>query len=308
MKGSILSHLNINQLKVFESVYRLRSMTLASQELYLTQSGVSQHIKKLEQEIHIPLFVRNKHELFATPEADALYKACERAFTDITATLDILGRKENKEFEGLVRLGVPTEFGNNVLIPQLAAWAQRHPKVKFDFVYGFGAQLTELLEQGAIDLALIDSLKGHRSLEAKVIRQEDLSLVASVEYMQLKKLSLKGAKDKLSQILALDFVEYEHKESILRMWFQAHYGKRGVSLNVRAWAVNVQGVAACIRSGIGAGVLPNHVIRRLLDEGVELHVFRGAKGSLKNEIFLSWVKAKPHSRVVEDLKKTILSL
>ena len=44
----IINNLNLNHLLVFECVFRNGSMTAASKELHLTQSGVSQHMKSLE--------------------------------------------------------------------------------------------------------------------------------------------------------------------------------------------------------------------------------------------------------------------
>ena len=44
---------NLNLLRIFESVYRLGSMTKASKELFMTQSGVSQNIKNLEELLEI---------------------------------------------------------------------------------------------------------------------------------------------------------------------------------------------------------------------------------------------------------------
>jgi DNA-binding transcriptional LysR family regulator len=41
----IIDHINLNHLRIFQSVYKTQSMTTAAGELHLTQSGVSQHIK-----------------------------------------------------------------------------------------------------------------------------------------------------------------------------------------------------------------------------------------------------------------------
>jgi len=57
----LIDQINLNQLRVFESVYRTKSMTHAARELHLTQSGVSQHIKALEDVLTLKLFDRIKH-------------------------------------------------------------------------------------------------------------------------------------------------------------------------------------------------------------------------------------------------------
>ena len=49
---------DFNRLKVFYHIYRTGSVVAAADELCLTQSGVSQHLQKLENEIGMPLFTR----------------------------------------------------------------------------------------------------------------------------------------------------------------------------------------------------------------------------------------------------------
>lgn len=68
----IIDRINLNHLRVFECVYRTKSMTIAAEELHLTQSGVSQHIRSLEESLDIRLFDRIKHKLVPTGEARQL--------------------------------------------------------------------------------------------------------------------------------------------------------------------------------------------------------------------------------------------
>ncbi|MCC2679866.1 MAG: LysR substrate-binding domain protein, partial [Pseudobdellovibrio sp.] len=151
-----------------------------------------------------------------------LYKSCVKAFADIEETLHKIKDPKQKQIAGTVRIGIPTEFGNNIVIPFLSEWSQKFPQVKFDFVYGYGLALMQQLEKSEVDLAFIDSIQKNRKIASKVVFQEDLNLVTSNQY--LKKLDIKPAqKENLKDLLMFDFLEYEHKESILRMWFQYHY-------------------------------------------------------------------------------------
>ena len=83
----LLDSLNINSLRVFERVYHTKSMTAAAKEMGLTQSGVSQHMKNLEQNLGKKLFDRLKHRLVPTREADDLAKSCHRHFRALERSL-----------------------------------------------------------------------------------------------------------------------------------------------------------------------------------------------------------------------------
>ncbi len=306
MLNSALNNLNINQLKIFEAVYRLKSMTLAAQELFLTQSGISQHIKSFEESLEITLFIRNRTMLYATYEADQLYKTCLKSFLEIDQTLNNIKNPNHAKLEGKINIGLPAEFGNNIIIPLLADWSKKNPLVKFDLFYGYGAHMVEQLNVGGLDLAFVDSLQKNKKLVSHVVYKETLNLVASTNYMKEKKVTVRG-KENLKQLLHLDYLEYEHKESILRMWFQYHYSKKNIGLNIRACAMNVQGLATLIKQDLGVAVLPDHLTEIILKEGFALHIFKGTKSNLKNEISLAWLREKPLSVAATDLRQFVLS-
>ncbi|MGZ3691990.1 MAG: LysR family transcriptional regulator [Pseudobdellovibrio sp.] len=300
MALALINNLNLSHLKIFESVYRLKSMTLAAQELFLTQSGVSQHMKSLEESLGLELFIRNRSGLYSTEAADLLYKSYHKAFGEIEATLHDIKDPQHKELTGTLRIGIPTEFGNNIVIPFLSEWSKKHSQVKFDFVYGYGLSLIQMLEDGELDLAFIDSFQKNKKIVSKVVFQETLNLVASTQYLK------KPFRENIKDLMALDFLEYEHKESILRLWFGYHYGKKNVNLNIRAWAMNVQGVASLVKQGMGAAILPDHLIEKLIKQGQPLHVFKGKRATLKNDISLTWLKDKPKTQAADDLIKYII--
>jgi len=306
VQNAILNQINVNHLKIFEKVYRLKSMTLAAQQLFLTQSGISQHIKKLENDLGVTLFVRDRSELFPTSKADELFRVCEKAFRDLSSALAQMQDSHEQELSGIIRLGIPTEFGNNVILPSVAKWSKLHSKVKFEFVYGYGNHLIEQLLSNQLDVAFVDAVKLPRSVNTKAIFEESLSLVVSKDYLKKRNIILQSQKEKLATLIELDFLEYEKRESILRMWLQHHYGKKNIPLNIRAWAMNVQGVATLLKQDMGAAVLPDHVIEKLEKEGARLHRFKGARDGMKNRVSLIWIRKKPLTRAVLELKDFLI--
>lgn len=60
------------QLEYFQTLYNVKNITQAAQELYLTRQTLSLSIRKLEQELGTPLFLRNRAGLFPTEAAQIL--------------------------------------------------------------------------------------------------------------------------------------------------------------------------------------------------------------------------------------------
>lgn len=303
MLWNFINKISVAHLKVFESVYRLKSMTLAAQELHLTQSGVSQHMNHLENDLGVDLFARNQKKLFPTEMADRLYSSCFKAFEEIESTLASIKDPKQKELSGRLRIGMPTEFGNNIAIPFLAEWCKKHKNVKLDFIYGYGLSLMQQLEKQEIDLAFIDSIPKSKKVDSHVVFQETLNLAATKEYLRQMNFSSESYKN----LVTLDYIEYEHKESIIRNWFHYNYNKQNAPLKIRAWAMSVQGVTSLIRQSMGAGILPHHLIEKLHKQGVNLHLFKGRKAVMTNDISIAWLKGIPRSQAVDELLKYTVS-
>ena len=285
-----LDSININSLRVFERVYHTKSMTAAAKELGLTQSGVSQHIKNLEQNLGKNLFDRLKHKLIPTRQADVLAKTCHRHFLALERSLrEVTGQSES--FRGEVRIGLPLEFGNNFILPILTKIGRLHPEISFHIKYGHASEMNGLLLTGDIDFAFVDSFSLDTQIELTPVWDETLALCISKEYQQ-HLFGKKAPPHKINTYDQLDYVDYVEGAPVLAMWFK-HHLKKAFIPNVRANLMDVQGMSRIIREGLGAGVLPLHVVTRINQQyGEILAVFKGQTIPLKNTISMGTVKQR----------------
>jgi DNA-binding transcriptional LysR family regulator len=170
-----INDLNLNHLRIFESVFRHGSMTDAARELHLTQSGVSQHMNSLEETLGVRLFDRVKQRLIPTSMGQTLFESWTLNFKKIEEVLwELRGNK--KDLKGTVSFGVPVEFGNNMILPLVAQFSRKHPEVKFKIRLEFASTLNEMLLTGKIDFAFIDEYKMDPSIKVKKVFDEVLEL------------------------------------------------------------------------------------------------------------------------------------
>ncbi len=289
-----LDNVNLNNLRVFESVYRSRCMTLASKERHLTQSGVSQHIKSLEESLGTLLFDRVNKKIMPTSAGDRLYKTARSVFIDLDEALMDISRKE-VEVKGRINVGMPIEFGNNIVIPRLAKLSQEYLGLNFSLRMGFASEMNEMLLKGTLDFAFVDTYAMNRKIHVEKIAEETLDLCASKNYLK----GVGVSKNSKAFFESLDYVAYESSEPLLRAWFTHHIRRKNLKLNVRAHVMDVQGVSRFIMNHVGAGVIPNHLLQKLLDEGCDLHVFKGSGRPLKNHLSLAYLKNRSRSLAVE---------
>jgi DNA-binding transcriptional LysR family regulator len=282
----LIDQINLNQLRVFESVFRTKSMTHAARELHLTQSGVSQHMKALEDVLELKLFDRIKQKLVPTPAARELYKHTAKSFEEIETILNRL-KKTDKELTGTVSIGVPIEFGNNILIPLLTEFQKKHPKVRFKIRQGLASEMNRLLLNGDLDFAFVDSFSLDKGIKTESVYNEVLELCAS------KKLGLpQKAQSDFAFFEKLVYVDYQEDQSVLSLWMRHHLQVKSAELDVRVYIMDAQAVSKLILNQAGLGVLPGHLAQKLIDKGEELQILKGSGKNLINVISLAYLEEK----------------
>lgn len=296
-----LHQLNLNQLRVFECVYRCRNMTLASKQLFLTQSGISQHIKALEEALGVRLFDRIANRIVPTTEGNYLYEHCSRSLQDLDRAVSEIQGHSNK-FQGTVTIGMPVEFGNNLILPLVAEFAQKHPFLKYKFRLEYANAINDLLLKGDLDFAFVDDYPMDRGIHREPVYNEVLELCASHDWAQANSVPARPTKEFFED---LSYVDYADNEPVLRMWFAHHLGNRNFHVNVRAYMMDVQGVARMIKDGLGVGVVPGHLLAKLKQEGVNLYIFKGCGQPLTNQISLAYLKDRTQSRPAQALMTSI---
>ncbi len=283
--------LNLNLLRVFESVYRTGSMTEAARELHLTQSGVSQHITALEETLGVKVFDRIKQRLLPTEKGKLLYGRASDSLHQIeNVILDLKGQE--RVFSGQVNVGMPIEFGNHIIMPIIAGFSKKYPKVTFNFNLGYATTMNDLLLKGELDFAIIDEFKMDRSITTQKVFDEILELCGATSLLVEK-----GApKHNLKYYESLDYIEYQSGNPVLNMWFKHHLSKSHPNLNVRAYIMDVQGIARLIVNCVGVGVLPSHLVQKMQAQGDAVQTFKGCGKPLKNSIGIARLTQRTLSR------------
>lgn len=288
-----IDSLNLNQVRIFECVYRTQSMTAAARELHLTQSGVSQHIRAFEDMLGAKLFDRINQRVVPTASASVLYENCKKSLAGLEEAFSELQAEKN-QLAGRVHVGMPTEFGYNVVIPAVAKFAEKFPGVRFHFRLGYGAEMNALLLRGEIDFAFIDEFAMDKKVKTASVYDETLELVASPEFAK----KAGGGVQNREYFESLRYVDFSKDEQILRRWFHHHFGDDEWRLPVRSTIEDSQGVARLVIAGVGAGILPGHLVRKLDREGTKLQVFKGKGSPLKNTVSIAQLRERSHTRSV----------
>lgn len=119
-------HLPLNALRAFEAAARHQNLTRAAEELHVTQTAVSQHIRKLEDRLGKPLFRRLPRGLALTDEGQALLPVVVESFGKLQRALEKLGDTRPRE---VLTVGAVGTFAVGWLLPRLRDFQQACPFV-----------------------------------------------------------------------------------------------------------------------------------------------------------------------------------
>jgi LysR family transcriptional regulator, glycine cleavage system transcriptional activator len=139
---------SLELIRGFVAVGRRMSMTLAAQELCITQSAVSRQIHALEEQLGVKLLVRGHRSIHFTAEGERLFRSADNAVQQMQ---DVIGAISTAGAPRPVTLSASIGFTGLWLLPRLSRFQQRHPGV--DVRVSADNGLVDLRRDG-IDLAI----------------------------------------------------------------------------------------------------------------------------------------------------------
>ncbi len=240
-------------LTAFEAVARLGSVTEAAGELNLTQGAVSRQLQKLEAQLGVELFLRQRKRLILT-EAGQIYGEEIREAIGRIASATI--RATTNPEGGVLELAILPAFGTHWLAPRLPAFLAAHPGITLNLTtrtrpFDFSTQrLHAAIHFGRDNWPATGALK---------LAEEDLLPVMAPGLVP-------GGREVRAKDLAQ--VALLHLESRRRAWPQ-WFGAHGLEGAARAGMVFDQfaTMQQAALAGLGAALLPQWLVAADLAAG-----------------------------------------
>ena len=129
------------------------SVSQAAQKLYLSQSALSQQLRRLEEELGYSLFARTANGLQLTPEGQ---RFCEQAgpvaerWNEFCKSV----QKRHKNEQLRLKLGIGSRVYSNDLFSNIIEYFDARPEIEVTFFTEAGVDVVEALRKGELDLAL----------------------------------------------------------------------------------------------------------------------------------------------------------
>lgn len=182
--GNVIGKLDLY--RIFNVVSRNKSFSKAAQELYMTQSAISQSISKLENELDIQLFYRTPKGVELTNEGSLLYEHVNSAIGMINVAEDKLLEFKQLKF-GELRIGVGDTISRYFLLPYLEKFHFRYPGIKLTILNGTTTEICALIKTGRADLGICNLPIQDENIQAIPCKEIQDIFVCGEKYKRITK-------------------------------------------------------------------------------------------------------------------------
>lgn len=171
--------MELRQLKYFVEVGRLGSFSQASKTLFITQSTISQQIKKLEEELGVDLLIRDTRHVTLSDYGEQFYPCAVRILEETKAGTERI--RDVKDLQvGTLSVGSTYSF-SPLMLQTVLAFRRQFPHIRLNLLNTSKEELLQKLLNHELDLALTyKSPMGDERIESRLLFSSCLCLVGRI--------------------------------------------------------------------------------------------------------------------------------
>lgn len=152
--------------RIFNQVANSKNITVAANELHISQPAVSKAIKTLEDQLGGKLFVRTKKGVIKTTEGEELHKYIKSGIEFFRNGENQFTNMVNLEY-GSIKIGISKTLVEYYLLPYLKKFHEKHPNIKIEINTNITSQAIIKLRDGLLDFIVTNlPIADHSDIES----------------------------------------------------------------------------------------------------------------------------------------------
>jgi DNA-binding transcriptional LysR family regulator len=251
--------MDLGELQVFLMVAKEGSFSRAAERLYRTQPAVSLAIRKLEDSLGQPLFVRGARPVRMTDAGTLLREYAERLIN-----LRDEVKKSLMELEGLKRgelaLGV-NESSIHALLPALAQFREAHPGVQVRVHRMFSRDIPHEVVNYRLDLGAVSFVPRETQLQATEILKDELTLVVPPKHVLAKKREV-DIEELAKESFIAHIVDSPFRRKVMEL-----FARHRTPLNMPIEMPTIESIKRFVQMGMGVAIVPRMCVTWEVEHG-----------------------------------------
>ena len=184
----------LRQIEYLQAVIENGNFYLAAEQCHVSQSAISQQIKKLEDELGVKLLERHNRTFSLTTAGEHFY----RKSLIISGDLKQLVRETKRiadNSHAVLRIGYYKGYHGNELSEAIAIFSEKYPTVDVNITVGSHEELYHAMENGSVDLAINDQRRAFSDAYNNEVLTESKIYIEISSKNPLSRLNTLEAKD-----------------------------------------------------------------------------------------------------------------
>jgi len=288
--------MDLATLQVFQTVAREHSFSRAAEKLYRTQPAVSIAIRKLEDWVGQPLFIRGSGARTLTDAGVLLSEYADRM---LNLREEI--RKGMQELRGLERgqiaLGV-NESSIHALLPALDRYRQLHPGIQIRVQRVFSRDVPREVMNHHLDIGVISYLPEERELEAVEFYRDSLMMVVWPGHRLAKRREV-DVGELGEETFVAHSVESPYRRRVVQM-----FARHRVALKMDIELPTIESIKLFVEMKKGVAIVPRMCVEREVAQG-DLHAVRIRQMRMTRTLYLVYRRDRPLTAAAQELVEMI---
>lgn len=231
-----------NLLKVFVTVAKENSISIAAKKLNFAQSNVTSRIKQLEKSVGFTLFHRIPKGVILTNEGE---KLLPHAIEIVRKVEEAVFDMKNLTNQGRLRVGSSESNAVARIVPFLINLHKDYPKMQLELLTGTTQVMTQMLLNYEVDVAFISGHPKHNDLVVLNQFEEDIVILEPKDE-KVPNVILSFKKGCTYNFFLQDYLEKNGKDGFKTLEFGSF-----------------ETILGCVKAGMGRALLPLNVVKKL---------------------------------------------
>lgn len=262
----------------FYEVAKAQSFSKAAENLFVTQSAISQRIHALENDLESTLIIRNKNSISLTETGERLLQHAKTVFDLEEEFLE--NYQSTDEIKGTVRICAFSSVLRSLIIPKLSPFLRNNPGVQIEFISDEMVNIPEYLKSARADFIILDYHLNKSGINEIVLGQEEYVVIESKKFQCPKDI----------------YLDHGPHDNATESFFFSQ-GKKDFKYR-RTFMGDVYGIIDGVKQGIGRAVMSKHLVDN------DLKIIKGYK-AYRRDITLHYVESSYYTRLQKELIKAL---
>ena len=246
--------------RVFLEVAKQGNISAAAQNLFISQSAVSQSVKQLEEQLQVRLFSRSTRGVSLTSEGKLLLEYVSHALGLLQSGEEKIAASRQL-LTGELIIGASDTVTKTYLLSRLEAFHKDYPDIRIRILNGTTSMVLDYLHAGQVDIAFASEAPDETVYSVRHCVDTHTIFVAAPDYLEFDKVYT------MEEIAALPLILLERKASS-RIYVERYFQQHGITIQPEIELGSHNLLISLARIGLGVACVTEEFSLSGLSRGV----------------------------------------